>query len=360
MSTGKSFAIALVALVVLTAGVQFSYDLFAKSAFQRLCERNGHFWIQSVPMYDGQALSSDTVTGCFLDAGLYHFADAREYAFFLLPQEITAELRTIPETPIAHELIDLVVSLKEVREGRVVGSARDVGVYHDRILHAIIVGEDLQTFAHIHPEDLGPITPEMKERGEFPLRFAFPKAGRYAINIDYVASGRERSGVFFVDISPGIEEAEKMEPLRGITHVKKGQRTQMATFGDYDVRFTAPKSVRAGERVILRYDISKNGIPVRNLEPYLAAAMHVGMVKSDLSRFTHTHGEALEPGSVWFQQLLGKYFKYHTHFAPDAFGPTVITQPWTTVFPTSGTYQVFGEFKHEGKIVITRFVVEVE
>jgi hypothetical protein len=88
--------------------------------------------------------------------------------------------------------------------------------------------------------------------------------------------------------------------------------------------------------------------------------VHIGIVRSDFTRCAHTHGEASQLGSVWFQELFGKYVKYHTHFVPDRFGPTVITQPWTTVFPVAGTYQVFGEFKHAGKIIVTMFAVNIE
>ena len=48
------------------------------------------------------------------------------------------------------------------------------------------------------------------------------------------------------------------------------------------------------------------------------------------------------------------------HFAPAHFGPAIITQPWTTIFSVAGTYQVFGEFRHAGKTIVTKFTVNVE
>ena len=346
------WAVSFVALAGISYGVWLSYGIVAKSDFQKICEKNGHFWLQSVPVRDGQALSSDTVTGCFLDVGLYHFADKREYEFFFQPREILAELAHSPDKPIAGTPTDLTVSLNEIRNGRKLGPAKDVGVYHDRILHAQIVGEDLTTFAHIHPEDLGPVTEDIKKGARFSLRHTFPKAGRYAINVDYVASGRERSELFYVNMT-GKENMEKEAGLGAV-----GSQTK--EFEEYRVTFNAPNNIKAGERVKLRYYIEKDGKPVRDLEPYLAAAMHVGIVRNDLARFSHTHGEASQPGSVWFQQLVGKYFKYHMHFAPDHFGPAIITQPWTTIFSVAGTYQVFGEFRHAGKTIVTKFTVNVE
>lgn len=136
--------------------------------------------------------------------------------------------------------------------------------------------------------------------------------------------------------------------------------SQTKEFDGYRVTLSSPEKIKAGERTKLSYYIEKDGKPVSDLEPYLAAAMHIALVRQDFGLFRHTHGEASEPGSVWFQQMLGKYFKYHIHFAPDRFGPKIITQPWTTIFPTPGVYQVFGEFKHEGKITVADFMIKVE
>lgn len=393
-----SWLIAGAGLIIVSFLVWSLNDQLLKTDFQKLCEKNGHFWLQSAPVRDGQALSSDTVTGCFLDVELYHFADEREYKFFFQKREILAELAYSPTTLTAGVPADLAVSLSEIRDGRKIGPAKEIGVYHDRILHAIIVGEDLKTFAHIHPEDLDPITEEInpptfprgigprgkdlkapfipavhpptkfwwegkrpqgilegggiKKNARFPLRYTFPKAGRYTINVDYVASGRELSKSFTVNVEgkPKMEQAS-LTSQNGL---------QMKEFDGYRITLFSPRKIKAGERIKLRYYIEKDGKQVRDLEPYLAAAMHIAMVRQDLARFTHTHGEAYQPGSVWFQQLLGKYFKYHIHFAPDRFGPTIITQPWTTVFPSPGIYQVFGEFKHEGRAIVFDFTVEVE
>lgn len=353
LNQAASWFIACGGLIAVSFLVSVSYDRIFKTDFQKLCEKNGHFWLQSAPVRDGLALSSDTVTGCFLDAGLYHFGDKREYMFFLQKKKLITELDDLPATPVAGIPTDFVVSLSEILDGKKIGPAKDIGTYHDRILHAIIAGEDLETFAHIHPEDLGPVTDAMRKEARFPFRHTFPKAGRYAITVDYVASGRELSKSFAVHISGEPKMEQKTEEV-------PAGKSRTKEFGDYRVTLTAPRHIKAGERVTMSYYIEKNGTPAQDLEPYLAAAMHIAIVRQDLSKFTHTHGEASQPGSVWFQQLFGKYFKYHTHFAPDRFGPEIVTQPWTTVFPTPGVYRIFGEFKHNGAIVVTKFTLQAE
>lgn len=344
--------VACIGLIAVSLLVWSLTDQLFKTDFQKLCEKNGHFWLQSAPVRDGQALSSDTVTGCFLDVGLYHFADEREYKFFLQKQEVLVELASFPKILTAGIPVDLKVLLSEIRDGEKAGPARDIATYHNRILHVIIIGEDLKTFAHIHPEDVGPITDEIRKEGRFPLRYIFPKGGHYLINVGYIASGRELSHSLVVNVAG--------EPKMERPNLTAQNGSQTKEFNGYRITFSSPEKIKAGERTKLSYYIEKGGKPVRDLEPYLAAAMHVALVRQDFGLFRHTHGEASQPGSVWFQQLFGKYFKYHIHFAPDRFGPKIITQPWTTVFPSAGIYQVFGEFKHEGKTVVSEFMVEVE
>jgi hypothetical protein len=223
----------------------------------------------------------------------------------------------------------------------------------------LVVGEDLKTFAHSHTEDLGPVTDEMKKSATFPLRYTFPMSGRYALNIDYVVSGIEYTNVIIVTVAPGKGTTQMIMPSY-IVPENPQNIEQKKDFDGYTVTFNAPKKIKAGEKVRLNYYVEKDGVPVTNLEPYLGAAMHLGMIRNDLGRFFHAHGEASQFGSVWFQQLFGKYFKYHMHFAPDQFGPKIIAPPWTTKFTTPGVYTIFGEFKVAGKVVVTNFEVQVE
>ena len=90
------------------------------------------------------------------------------------PSKITAE---IPVT--------ITVSIKDPGGRPLQGLA----VSHERMLHVLIVGQDMKSFAHIHPEDDGPITREMLKKAVFPLRFTFPKSGEYLVGVDFFAAG---------------------------------------------------------------------------------------------------------------------------------------------------------------------------
>jgi methionine-rich copper-binding protein CopC/putative copper export protein len=338
--------LAAVSLIVLLLLVWIGYGRFIKTDFQKRCEQDGNFWLQSVPMRDGIALSSDTLTGCTLNLGLYHFVDEREYAYFLRPRQSGAEVIANPKNPIAGAPADLSVSIFGIERGQRIGPAEDLGIYHDRIAHMVIVDEDLQTFAHIHSEDVGSVTPQMKKDGVFPFRYTFPKAGRYAIVVNYILGGRELSQQSSIEVG-GNQRMEKNAE-------RTLDRSTEKDFEGYRIAFDAPSRIKAGENTKLTYTITEDGKPVTDLSPYLGAAMHIAVVPADMGRIMHTHGQAYIPGSAAFQRLFQNYINYHSHFVPERFGPKIQV---SLTFPQPGAYELFGEFKHEGKVVVTRFVV---
>lgn len=347
----RRLGVAASALIVLLSAYGFN-EVAGKTAFQRLCEKNGDFWIQSVPMRDYKPLSSGNVTGCTLQIGLFHFADRSEYEYFRQPVQTFARLETLPAVLRAGEQADLALQVYEIKDGQTLEEAPRLSLYHDRILHAIVIGEDLETFAHIHAEDVGPVTEEQKEEGRYLLEHTFPKAGNYVLAIDYTVRGVEMQQLFPLLVEGGLAMEEPGEP--NFSRVKN--------FEGYDVSFRGPETFATGTEQRFSYFITKDGSPVRDLEPYLGAAMHVFAVREDLFQGTHTHGETYPLGSIYVQKYLqlAGFGRYHTHFVPEEFGPVVETGvSLPLIFPTPGAYVVFGEFSHEGKIVLTDFTVQV-
>ena len=99
-------------------------------------------------------------------------------------------------------------------------------------------------------------------------------------------------------------------------------------------------------------------MPVRNLEPYLAAAMHLAIVKDDMAEFIHTHGEVAQENEMKDMTEDGMHvMSGMNHAVPAAFGPDV--EAYIT-FSSAGIYHVFGEFKHNGKVVVASFMVGVK
>jgi putative copper resistance protein D len=244
-------------------------------------------------------------------------------------------LETEPSSINAGSPVKITVRMKDPGGRPLQGLA----VSHERILHMLIIGQDMSSFAHIHPEDAGPITGEMLKKAVFPLRFAFPKAGEYLVGVDFFAGDEFYSQVFRVSVAG--------RPVMG------GPKTDLSTrriFGEYTVTLaTSPMQVKAGEEASLRYVIEKDGRPVTDLGPYLGAAMHIAVVSDDLKRYIHAHGT-----------IPGEPHAHHDHMhavPPKRFGPEIEAD---VVFPVKGIYTMFSQVKHGDKVLLFDFMVNVQ
>ena len=96
--------------------------------------------------------------------------------------------------------------------------------------------------------------------------------------------------------------------------------------------------------------------------------MHFAIVSSDLSSFAHTHGNLSpnEEGHHGFKFVQPVYAhggeeedsrkEVDSITLPQLFGPEIFLY---YTFPHPGIYAIFGEFKHEGNVVVTKFMLEV-
>jgi len=245
---------------------------------------------------------------------------------------------TDPKNPIPGAITELTFSIKDEKGNPLSG----LEIEHERILHVQIISEDFQIFSHIHPEDRGPITQSMIERAEFSMGYIFPKSGRYLIAIGYLHEGHSVTKKFFIDIGERgtsflIKDFSKIKWFPGINNA------------GYYVSFeTEPKNVIAGQEISLGYGVRQlDGTPVIDMEPYLAAPLHLAIISADLSSYEHTHGEIHDP-------ITGE--GKHELNTQDRFGPDIEAH---VVFPFPGLYQVFSEFQHQGNVVVVSFMVEV-
>jgi hypothetical protein len=312
-------------------------------SFESDCTANGHAWHESVPERAGQVTSPVTVMGCMFGTGLgqYHFADERAYNYFMRSTDVQATLTLQADHAIAGTPVSMNLTFTHSSGAAVT----DLTLEHDRIVHVIIVSSDHTIFAHIHPEDLGPISETMLQTGTFPIHYTFPKAGQYLVAIEYTERAQLFSQQFPIIVS-GSPALGIYQPDFATTQHVDG----------YDVTLS-PKNgtLTTGSLQHLQYTISKDGKPVQDLEAYLSAAMHISVVKDDLRTFIHTHAEVPQ---TFFDSIFNPIDPAkHVHiYVPDRFGPTLDAY---VQFPTSGTYDVFGEFKRNGKVIVTRFSVKV-
>ncbi len=333
-------------VLFLTGGLPAASSGVLEGSFQRACEDTNvmNVWHESVPERDGKATSDLAMPGCTVGLGLgqFHFVDPREFSYFVRPARARAQLATSPAELAPDVPTTLTFALRDLQGNPV----QDLVLDHNRILHVVIASQDFSVFAHIHPEDVGPVTPEMRKAAVFPVHFTFPKPGQYLVSVDYTERAYIFSDQFYLDVrSPTL-----------MTGLLAEDFSLKENFDGYDVTLkTSPAVLKAGAPATLDYHIEKNGKPFTEMNPYLAVPMHISIIRDDLMGFLHIHG--LLPVS-FVGKLLGESIHASHLFLPNNFGPDI--QATDFPFPSPGIYHIFGEFSAAGKIVVTQFTVKVE
>lgn len=336
-SVVKTLVGVLLAALIGSQVVGIGQYLFG-NAFKRECVADGNSWHLMLPSRDGRPVSSVPAEGCMALGGSFHIADAREYRFLKAPgpskvtfsSDLTALRAGVPAK----------LSFAITNED---GTPARLSIEHERLVHVIIIGKDMQEFAHVHPDDTAPLTADAIQHATFSVPFTFPKAGDYIIGIDYASGLSSRSEQFRVSVAGGPAQAAEPEiyPLRRVVD-------------GYEISLQ-PGFPVPGQMATLVWRIQKDGKDVTDLTPYLAAAMHVAIVKDDFSEFLHAHGEVHVPGAP-----LPKVSAtgVHNHAPPPPrFGPMVEAHP---VFPSAGDYTIFAQFMHDGNVITAPFSLRVE
>ena len=282
------------------------------------------------------------------------------------------QFSSAPESPQAGQPFDLIVTLHDAKGNPI----QDLEISHERIVHVMMASEDLKEFKHVHPEDAGITIPEEAVRkAEFRIPVTLQQAGRYRILVNAASKSKgELSATQWFSVGG--------EP-QPISIDKNFERVR--TFDGYTVTL-ASDLLRSGEMATLRYLIQKGGAPVTDLEPYLAAPMHLAIVSVDLNTFLHTHGGVratklqtppqppippLPPSSFLIPQARANGGEEsdnqskeeskepslkHTLSFYERFGPEIEAQ---LLFPHPGLYKIYGQFQHQGRVILTEFMLEV-
>ncbi|MEK7630868.1 MAG: cytochrome c biogenesis protein CcdA [Patescibacteria group bacterium] len=211
---------------------------------------------------------------------------------------------------------------------------QDLKEEHERLIHVIIVSEDLKTFMHVHPDDFGPITDEMRAKGEFPIYVTFPRAGTYSLATGFSHKNHEGTVRNTITVVGG-----KPEPVAIVKNIMREEK-----FKGFAVSLkTNPDQIQSGVPAHLEYTMTDDsGKPVGDMVSYLGAPMHLAIWSYDLGYFLHTHGEV--PGYG------------HQVPADASFGPMIDAH---TAFPYPGLYRVFAQFSRDGDVYTTTFDIAV-
>ncbi|MYR42648.1 hypothetical protein [Streptomyces sp. SID5910] len=188
---------------------------------------------------------------------------------------------------------------------------------HDKELHLIVASRDLDTYRHLHPTRAAD--------GTWSTPVDLPRAGGYRVFADFTPAGEDAENLILgADLAAGGAYTPAAPPAPHNTARTDG----------YQVELAGPLSPgKAGE---LKLKVSRDGAPVTNLQPYLGAYGHLVALRSGDLAYLHVHPNG-EPGDGATKP-----------------GPEI---SFTATAPSAGTYRLFLDFRHEGKVHTAAFTV---
>jgi hypothetical protein len=187
-------------------------------------------------------------------------------------------------------------------------------VEHDKRMHLIVVRRDTTGFQHVHPE--------MAPDGTWTVPLSLPAGGSYRAFADFAPTGGAGT-TLGVDIAvPGTFEPAEHAPSR------------TAQVDGYTVELTG--ELVPGQASPVTLTVSKDGQPVTDLQPYLAAYGHLVALREGDLAYLHVHPEG-EPGD-----------------GRTPAGPQI---EFVAEVPSAGSYRLFLDFQHNGVVRTAEFTV---
>ena len=225
---------------------------------------------------------------------------------------------TAPKDITPNKLVPLVINVQDSAGKAIAQFDR----FQEKLMHLIVVSDDLQFFSHLHPT--------YKENGRFEVEANFPKSGSYTLFSDYKPAGKPEQVSVLKTQVPGNSPSA---PPIDLNTTK--------TFADTKANLTfSQPTLKAGQEVMLVFNLQEvtSNQPIKDLQPYLGERGHLVIVKqtSPLTEaaYIHAHAHAMKnmpPGEVHFM----------------------------TSFPQPGKYKLWGQFNRNGRIVTADFWINV-
>jgi hypothetical protein len=188
---------------------------------------------------------------------------------------------------------------------------------HEKPVHFIVVRRDLTGFWHLHPTQVG--------EDVWSVRLGLPDAGEYRVFADFSPEGSDHTYTVSADLSVagGYEPRELPEPA-----------TAFALEDGYAV--SVDGDLVAGHPAKLTFTVRRNGVPVMDLQPYLAAYGHLVAIRAEDLSYVHVHPDGSPDDGVTSP---GPGITFHAQVAE------------------VGAYRLFLEFRHEETVRRAAFTV---
>ena len=226
-----------------------------------------------------------------------------------IPERIEYPLEMVcsPEPAKPNHALRLSFRVLHPDTGKVVTNFELV---HEKLMHIFVVSENLDYFAHVHPE--------AQSDGSFILPLTLPYGGMYRVLADYYPAGATPqlavNTLFLQGRAPVASLAPSLAPS------KATNLTAML--------HSEPEELLAGLESRLTFSLS----PTDNLQTYLGAWGHMLVASGDLIDLLHIHPFLVKGGDIQFN----------------------------IIFPRPGLYRIWTQFQRAGEVNTTVFTVPVQ
>jgi hypothetical protein len=245
-----------------------------------------------------------------------------------------------PQSPQPGTPLEIAYALTDPTGSPVAGAG--LQVVHERLMHLIVVSQDLRSFSHIHPEEAA--------AGRFTVSDTLPQPGKYILFNEFTtaqgATQIERH-VVSTDGADGADTPAMLTPDLG---------TPQRSAGLEAVLTTPMTKIRRRVPTPFFLDVMQDGKPASDLEPYLGAVCHVVIVSADTKQFAHTHGDL--PGGAMSGDMSKMDMATMSMPTPPAkFGPRL---EFTHTFMQPGLYRLWVQTSYKGEVATFGYNVMVE
>lgn len=269
---------------------------------------------------------------------------------------------------------------------------------HDKLMHTVIMREDLSTFSHVHPTfdpgtaifNLGIHRPTDDPDNLGTIR-AMTQPGKYFVFTEVRPKGdpfiyMDRFTVDVAGEAKPVPLAESPKNVDGDYLQFFTTDSQPAALGDpgYRVRLKVTRREDPKDRVQYFYFETQYGEPppantvgmkadykdVTDFELWLSMPGHAilaggsGTLGERAFRHMHSMGKtAVDPRSMSVEDMAGSHAAAAKVDGKGArrkpVGPTMLFALPDVEIPPPGLYKVWGQFKHQGRILTFPFVVKI-
>ncbi len=194
----------------------------------------------------------------------------------------------------------------------------DLKVAHEKLMHLILVRDDVTGFQHLHPE---------YQNGRWVIKTTIPNQGLYQMYVS-IEPKEENPITLRVPLTIGGATEQVQFPS-----VSTGMSENV---GGIQATMVLASPLKTKEHATLTFALTQNGRPVTHIDPYLGAFGHaVVLLHGDVEHYSHGHPITTSK-------------------------PTDGKVVFESEFPLKGTYTIFAQFSINRQVKTFPITVSVE